>query len=195
MPGCTAAAVTPAGPQRRASSRVNSTFFTAELASCALLRQRRPVAGLLARLLPPVVASALLLRRAPGQLRTANSVAPTARKPRICTRPSRRHVPGGSSRRRAASKFRCAVSRPSRARSRCEAVAGSRLRSLPLRGWVPGQERFDERSEARSFLEQEPMPGIGVEHQPCPGDEAGEGVVIGDRVEPVGGAVGDKRGH
>ena len=43
---------------------------------------------------------------------------------------------------------------------------------------MPGQERFDEGNEARRFLEQEPVPGIGVEHQSCPGDEAGEGVVI-----------------
>ena len=49
--------------------------------------------------------------------------------------------------------------------------------------------------EARSFLEQEPVAGIGVEHQSRPGDEAGEDVVIGDRVELVGGAVGDKSGH
>jgi hypothetical protein len=54
---------------------------------------------------------------------------------------------------------------------------------------VPGQERLDEGSEGRSFLEQEPVPGIGVEHEPCPGDEAGEDVVIGDRGELVGLAV------
>jgi hypothetical protein len=39
------------------------------------------------------------------------------------------------------------------------------------------------------------MPGIGVERQSCPGDEAGEDVVVGDRVELVGGAVGDQRGY
>src|SRR6266566_1692884 len=68
-------------------------------------------------------------------------------------------------------------------------------RALPLRAWLPGQERFDEGSEGRSFLEQEPVPGIGVEHQPCLGDEVGEDVVVGDRVELVFGAVGDERGH
>src|SRR4029077_14035086 len=68
-------------------------------------------------------------------------------------------------------------------------------RSLPLRARVPGQERFDEGSEGRSFLEQEPVPGIGVEHQSCPGDEAVEDVVVGDRVELVVGAVGDERGR
>ena len=39
------------------------------------------------------------------------------------------------------------------------------------------------------------MPGVGVEHQPRPGDEAGESVVVGDRVEPVVGVVGDQCGH
>src|SRR5580693_2131673 len=66
---------------------------------------------------------------------------------------------------------------------------------LPLRAWVPGQERLDEGSETGSFLEQEPVPGIGVEHQSRPRDEAGEGVVIDDRVELVVGAGGDKGGR
>src|SRR5258705_11813823 len=68
-------------------------------------------------------------------------------------------------------------------------------RPLPLRAWVPGQERVDEGRERRSILEQEPVPGIGVEHHSCPGDEACEDVVVGDRVELVFGAVGDERGH
>jgi hypothetical protein len=36
--------------------------ITAELASCVLLRRRKPAAGLLVRLVPPAVVSALLLR-------------------------------------------------------------------------------------------------------------------------------------
>jgi hypothetical protein len=38
------------------------TDITAEVASCILLWQRKPAAGLLTRLVPPVIASALLLR-------------------------------------------------------------------------------------------------------------------------------------
>lgn len=38
------------------------TDITAEVASCVLLWRRKPVAGLLVRLVPPAVASALLLR-------------------------------------------------------------------------------------------------------------------------------------
>lgn len=49
-----------------------ATDISAELVSCALLWQRRPVAGLLVRLGPPVLASALLVR---GDL---EPLAPTA---------------------------------------------------------------------------------------------------------------------
>jgi len=38
------------------------TDISAELAACILLWQRKPVAGLLVQLIPPAVASALLLR-------------------------------------------------------------------------------------------------------------------------------------
>ena len=38
------------------------------------------------------------------------------------------------------------------------------------------------------------MPGVGVEHQSCFGDQPGQGMVVGDRVQPVGGAVGDEGG-
>lgn len=38
------------------------TDITAEVASCILLWRRKPVAGLLVRLVPPAIASALLLR-------------------------------------------------------------------------------------------------------------------------------------
>jgi len=39
------------------------------------------------------------------------------------------------------------------------------------------------------------MPGVGVKHQPCAADVAGQDAVIGDRVKLVVGAVGDQRGR
>jgi hypothetical protein len=51
---------------------------------------------------------------------------------------------------------------------------------------VPGKKRFEQEREGRPFLEQERMPGIGVQHQPCSPDQLGERMVVGDRVQPVG---------
>jgi hypothetical protein len=62
-----------------------------------------------------------------------------------------------------------------------------------LRGWG-GEERSDHERERCPFLEQEGMPGVVVEHQPGSGDQPGQGMVVGDLVQPVGGAVGNEGG-
>jgi len=62
-------------------------------------------------------------------------------------------------------------------------------------GLVPSsaEERFDQGRERRPLLEQERMPGVGIEHQPGAPNQLGQGMVVGCRVDPVGGAVRDQR--
>lgn len=53
---------------------------------------------------------------------------------------------------------------------------------------VSAEERLDLGNEGCLVLEQEGVAGIGVERELGSGDQAGEGVAVGERVEPVGAA-------
>lgn len=54
------------------------------------------------------------------------------------------------------------------------------------------EERLDLGNEGCLVLEKEGVAGVGVERELRCGDQAGEGVAVGERVEPVRGAVGDE---
>src|SRR5580700_6404806 len=57
------------------------------------------------------------------------------------------------------------------------------------------EEGVDQGCEPRWFLEQESVRSVRVEDQSRGGNEPGEGAVVGDRVDPVGRAVGDQGRH
>ena len=60
--------------------------------------------------------------------------------------------------------------------------------NLPSRRGCQPEERLDLGNEGCLVLEQEGVAGIGVERELGSGDQAGEGVAVGERVEPVGAA-------
>ena len=59
---------------------------------------------------------------------------------------------------------------------------------------LSAEERLDQGDEGCLVLEQEGVAGVGVEREFGSGDQAGEGVAVGERVELVRRAVGDERG-
>ena len=57
------------------------------------------------------------------------------------------------------------------------------------------QEAFDDPDEGLLLLEEEGVPGVGVQHELRFRDEGRDHVVVRDRIEAVNGAIGDEGRH
>jgi hypothetical protein len=65
--------------------------------------------------------------------------------------------------------------------------------SCVLHGLSAGKG-LDQGDEGGLVLEQEGVAGVGIEGEFCSGDQAGESLAVSERVESVGGAIGDECG-